>query len=85
MKTVTYILPEHWLPALVNDDLTGLDTEESISFQNFMHDHIKYHGTFWCLGPVDDEGNGFMRYHDARDYDIGSCDTVTVAFHVEKE
>jgi hypothetical protein len=85
MKTVDYILPEHWLSALVNDDVTGFDDWEEVAFRAFMDDGVKRHGHFWCLGPVDDEGNGFMRYHDAWDYGVGSCDTFTVRFDVDRE
>jgi len=85
MKTVDYILPEHWLAALVNGDETAFDDYEAEAFEQFMADCVERHGRFWCLGPIDDEGNGFMRYHDARDYDVGSCDTSTVRFDVDRE
>lgn len=85
MMTVDYVLPEHWLPALINGDMTAFDDDEASAFDAFMRDGAARHGRFWCLGTVDDDGNGFMRYHDARDYGIGACDTRTVRFDVERE
>lgn len=83
MKTVDYILPEFWLPYLVNGDAFEND-DDNAAFEAFMADGVARHGRFWCLGPVDDDGNGFMRYHDAWDYGVGSCDTVTVRFDVDR-
>jgi hypothetical protein len=85
MKTADYILPEHWLSALINGDETGLNEDDQTALDAFYKDCLTWHGSFYCLGTVEDDSNGFMRYHDAQPYGIGSCDTWTVRFQVERE
>lgn len=84
MKTVDYILPEFWIPALANGDLSGMNDEDIVAFNHFIDASVALHGRFWFLGPVDDRGNGTMQYHDARDYGIGSCDCFTARFDVDR-
>jgi len=83
MRIVEYVLPAHWLCALINDDYSGLEEHDIDAIEAFYQAESAEYGMFRCLCPVDDKGRGFMRYHDAWDYGIGSCDTVTIAFQVE--
>lgn len=85
MKIEEYVLPEHWLPALVNDDETGLSDAESWALYSFVKRQRESHDRFHCLGPKDDSEPAFMTYHDAHQYGVLACNAVTVCFDVGDE
>ena len=39
-ETISYTLPSHWLPALINGDLTGLEDEELNVLEHFCAQEI---------------------------------------------
>ena len=87
MNIEYYILPEFWMPALVNDDLSGMTSDDCDALQSFMGAESKNTEFFQCLGPIDecdDDDKGFMRCHHARSHGVGSCEAVTVAFDVKR-
>ena len=74
-ETLTLALPAHWLPAIVNDDLTGLDDAEARSLTRWVRDTRREFGNFH-FGDARDAG--FVRYHDAAEYGVLACDCVDV-------
>jgi hypothetical protein len=83
MKIAEYELPTLWIAALVNDDETGMSDEDSDALARFVADALKTHKTFHCLGPKDEDCEGyFMKYHDAHPYGVLACDVTTVLFDV---
>ena len=39
-ETITYQLPTHWLPALINDDETGLEPEDAKQLYYFSRGEV---------------------------------------------
>ena len=68
MELTTYWLPDHWAPALFNDDPTGLEDSEIEQLEAFMSGE----GLSLPLGYEESEGEdpAFMRYHDAQPYGV---------------
>jgi hypothetical protein len=72
----TLDLPEHWLPALVNGDKTGLSDEESAQFEAFYRGELTaLCAENWHISSHDDESE-FMECHDARPYGVLACNAV---------
>jgi hypothetical protein len=69
---LTLALPAHWLPALVNDDTTGLDDAEASAFSRWLYDTTIEFG-YPVVGDISDESH-FARYHDAAEYGVLACD-----------
>jgi len=78
-----YVIPSHWICALVNDDFTGLDDKEDAIVRQFIADL----GKRYLFTVPDDEDSYFTRCHDARQYGILACDCMAVqmAFSPEPE
>lgn len=83
MKTVTYILPEHWVCPLEYgaDSYGDMDDSEIAQFERFCDDAAKECGNAM---PVEygDGGGDFRRYHDATPYGVLACNVVAVTFEV---
>jgi hypothetical protein len=75
-EVLTLALPAHWLPAIVNDDPTGLDEREHRALTRWMNDTCADCGTFH-VGDVS-EDTFFARYHDAADYGVLACECYDV-------
>jgi hypothetical protein len=73
MKTVTYLLPDFWANALINDDATGLSDDEHNALNDWLLDTKPGH----CINVSDDPE--FTNRHDARDY-VLACDCLTYTF-----
>jgi hypothetical protein len=76
--TVTVVVPDHWLPALVNDDTSGMDADDEVSFERWVQDAYAQHGAF-VVGDVTD--TFFARYHDAEPYGVLACLCCEVQLH----
>lgn len=63
MKTVNYVLPIYWAPALVNGDFGGLDDNDKNAIAVFCGYLRSEHGSDYCLACGDSEG--ISRRHDA--------------------
>lgn len=50
MKTETYILPEYWASALINNDYSGLEHDDIAQIENFIEDNKQDGCSFYCLG-----------------------------------
>ena len=70
----TFSVPEHWLPALVNDDESGLDDRDCKQLQAFCKDELS---GGWHVTSYSDEGD-FRKYHDAIGYGVLACNAVDV-------
>jgi hypothetical protein len=70
----TLDVPEHWLPALVNGDESGLTDKESRQLAAFCDGEL---AGGWSISSDEGEGD-FMKYHDAQPYGVLACDAVTV-------
>jgi hypothetical protein len=68
----TLDVPEHWLPALVNGDETGLSGEESARLQAFCNEELP---GGWQVSSCENEGE-FMKYHDAQPYGVLPCNAA---------
>jgi len=68
-----YVIPTHFLCAVVNDDYTGLEDNEE--------------GPRYMFISLTDEDSYFTRCHDLREYGILACDcmAVEIAFEPESE
>lgn len=78
-----YVIPSHWIYALVNDDFTGVDDTEEAIIRQFLLDF----GERYLFTVPGDEDSYFTRCHDARDYGVLACDCmeVQIAFSPESE
>ena len=68
---LTLALPVHWVPAIVNDDPSGLDDTECSALARWLADMHHEFGAFH-IGDVS-EGTFFARWHDAADYGVAAC------------
>jgi len=67
METNTYRLPAHIVPALINDDFTGLEDEEVKDLWDWLEVHKPGH-------PVCPEGEPFFAYgHDLNPNQGATC------------
>ena len=70
----TFSVPEYWLPALVNDDESGLDDRDCKQLQAFCKDELS---EGWHVASYSDEGE-FSSDHDAIGYGVLACQVVDV-------
>ena len=85
MMIAKYVLPEHWLPAIVNDDYAELNESEQEQLLRFMRHSVECHGHFRCLGATKETGEGIQWRHDATPYGVLACECWEVAFDVEHD
>lgn len=78
-----YVIPSHWICALVNDDFTGVDDNEEAIIRQFLLDL----GERYLFTVPEDEDSYFTRCHDARGHGVLACDcmAVQIAFSPESE
>lgn len=78
--TLTLAIPSHWLPALVNGDVTSFNDAEDAAFGRWLTDTMRELGEFH-VGRIDPDPH-FARYHDAAEYGVLACDChdVTLCF-----
>lgn len=81
MDTVEYILPTHFACALINSDESGLEESDSEALNRFVEDMVKEYGMFHCI-DVDEEGEGFLKYHDLQPYGVLACDCAKFTFQI---
>jgi len=76
-----YVIPSHFMCAIVNDDYTGLDDKEGEILSQFLQDL----GDRYIFVAPCDEDSYFTRCHDLRDYGVLACDcmAVEIAFRPE--
>lgn len=76
--SLTLALPAHWLPAVVNDDTTGLEDHEAAAYSRWLYDTTIDLG-YPIVTEVSEEQH-FARYHDAADYGVRACMCHNVTF-----
>lgn len=83
IKLETYVIPSHFVCAIVNDDYTRLDDKEEAIVQQFLEDL----GDRYLFTAPSEEDSYFTRCHDMREYGILACDCIEVeiAFKPESE
>jgi hypothetical protein len=69
----TYMLPEFWASAILNDDLSGMSDEDVEQFNAWM----KKFKPGYCVAVLEDPE--FLRYHDARGY-VLACNCIEFTF-----
>ena len=82
--TVDLVLPQHWLVAFFNDDLSAYDEEEIEQIEHFTHYMQETYGTSIPLS-YDLESDNFTAWHDARDFGVLACEVYTVTFPITKQ
>lgn len=76
MTINSFILPDHWASALINDDWTSIDDkEEEKCILQFLADNP----SLICIDVQDD--SSFVKYHDAADYGVLASDCSTFLFN----
>jgi len=72
MKTETYLLPDFWASALINDDYSGMaDLEAAI-----LNEWLDEYAPGVCIGCTDEPE--FTPWHDAQN--VGACNCLTFTF-----
>ena len=84
IDTVDMVLPQHWLVAFFNDDLSAYDDEELEQIERFSRYMLKTYGTSIPLS-CDPDSNDFITWHDARAFGVLACDVCTVTFPITKQ
>lgn len=77
MNYVELVLPEHWAPALVNDDWTGLNDDEEYELKDAIDSLFPDGFSSVC---VEDSVAQFEKYHDAQRYGVLPCDCIVYGF-----
>lgn len=77
-EPLTLALPAHWLPAIVNDDTTGLEDHEAAAYSRWLYDTTIDLG--YPVVTTTSEEAFFARYHDAAEYGVAPCMCHDVAF-----
>lgn len=80
MKTETFIIPDFYLPALINGDYSGLSDADAEALDRFTEEQLKHFERFWAL--CDTESEGFLTFHDLKPFGIGAADCSSVVFDI---
>ena len=75
IEQTMWTLPEHWASALINDDFTGLSSEDEMELNSVI---AELGAEWFCVGLS--EESYFTRLHDARLHGILACDVLDYEF-----
>lgn len=78
MHFYTYTLPTYWASALINDDWSGLTSEDCEDIQYWLELHKPGN----CVGVEDDAA--FTAYHDAKIVGVLPAECCTFTFQPEE-
>ena len=81
MNIDLYVIPTHFVCAIVNDDYTGLDDKEEAIVKQFLEDL----GERYMFTSPSDQDEYFTRCHDFREYGILACDCIEVEIAFKPE
>ena len=83
MNTREYVIPDFYLPPLINGDYSGLEESDITALDSWIDTELKTCDYFHVL--CDTEDMGFMRFHDLAPYGILASDCYRVLVNVGKE
>lgn len=81
-EAITYQVPSHWLPGLINHDYSGLEPEDSRQLTAFAQGEIggmRKQGRS-LIGIECADESYFMTYHDGQPYGCLACDVTDCEF-----
>lgn len=81
-ESITYQVPSHWLPGLINHDYSGLEAEDSRQLTAFTQGEIggmRKQGRD-LIGIECADESYFMTHHDGRPYGCLACDVTDCVF-----
>ena len=88
-ESITYTLPVHALPALINDDITGLSDDDLSTIEHFTATELgtlrrneRLHFLSWEVKW--DDGQSFSRFHDLEPYGWQSDTCLDVVAHFQQ-
>ena len=89
MESITYTLPVHALPALINSDFSGLSDADLKAISNFTATELgtlkrSEHLHFLSWEVKWDDGDSFVKFHDLRPYGWLADSCFDVVAHFEK-
>lgn len=79
METETFIIPDVFLPALINADQSGLEQPDIDALDKWTEDRLQ---EYEHLHAMDATPEGFTGFHDLRRYGIGAADCSNVIFSI---
>ena len=82
MEVLELELPSFWACALVNDDESGLESDELKVFHWFESQMLKEYSVFYCVDVS--EESWFQTCHDATRFGVLACEVSTFSFDVTK-
>ena len=84
IETYTANIPEHLASYAMYGEGAGDESESA--YDEWVTATMAHEG-FESMHLVDvpEEGNGFMSYHDLKDYGVGSCDSCDFVYHVTRK
>lgn len=80
MKVEFFRLPAHWASALINSDSSGLDDDDTAALDLFENWMVSQYNQCWPLSCDNDPQ--FERWHDAAQFGVLACVTLTFSFDV---
>lgn len=82
--TKTFVLPETWVKALVDGDLSDIkdDDEEMAAFHGFMAHMLDEYGQLICLDVQTNPNGDITHIHDATRFGGKPCATSMFKFDV---
>ena len=86
-ETLIYQVPVHWLPALINDDFSGLTDEDCKQLESFTVSEIggmRRENYQFLTYEVIWSNPFFTKYHDGHHFGCLACDCLEVYAHFQK-
>ena len=81
INTIECLIPNHFLPALFNNDYSGLNDDDDKGLTDFLLDcRVEFGACFHAIGIIED--SGFCTWHDLQEYSSGACECSTITFQV---
>ena len=82
MEVLELELPSLWACALVNDDESGLESDELKVLHRFESQMLKEYSVFYCVDVS--EESWFQSCHDATRFGVLACEVSKFSFAVKE-
>ena len=82
MRTINFILPAYYAPAMINGDYDGLTDKEMTILTDFVHDNIFKYGRFDCV-DADVDNTYFSPFNDLTGMRSVGSDVCKYTFVIE--